>query len=355
MNQKQFFSIIVGAAISIGGLYLAFRNIPLAEVWGYLATINYFWIVPAAALVMLSFFLRVFRWRVILGSTHKVAFWPAFHALMIAFMINTILPGRVGELARPAILKKNQGIKYSTGLATVATERAFDIIIIISLFFTVMSFSQIDPDTSVAFGDYQLNSKTLGSIIAGFAKLGLVLIIGIMLVSINNSRYWINRMIMKAPHIVFFFLGKDLQNMIVEKICLKVVALVDSFASGFEMIKSPGKIFVSIALSVLIWLSALLSYSAFALGCPGVSISLIEMAAVMVIICIFIALPSVPGYWGLWEAGGIFALALFGVTGKEAAGFTLANHVIQIIPVMITGAVSAWITGVNVWRTSIET
>ena len=132
MNQKQFFSIIVGAAISIGGLYLAFRNIPLAEVWGYLATINYFWIVPAAALVMLSFFLRVFRWRVILGSTHTVAFWPAFHALMIAFMINTILPGRVGELARPAILKKNQGIKYSTGLATVATERAFDIIIIIS-------------------------------------------------------------------------------------------------------------------------------------------------------------------------------------------------------------------------------
>ena len=28
----------------------------------------------------------------------------------------------------------------------------------------------------------------------------------------------------------------------------------------------------------------------------------------MIIICFFIALPSVPGYWGIWEAGGVFAL-----------------------------------------------
>jgi len=355
MNQKQIISILVGAAISIGGLYLAFRNIPLAELWGYLATINYFWLVPSGALVMLSFVLRVFRWQVILGSTQRVAFWPAFHALMIGFMINTILPGRVGELARPAILKKSQGIAYSTGLATVAAERAFDIIIIIGLFFAVMSFTQVNLDNSVAFGDYQLNSETLESIIAGFAKLGLALIIGIVLVSIKKSRYWINKMIMKAPYIVFFFLGKDLINMIVDKISMKVVAFVDSFASGFELIKSPGKIAVSIGLSILIWLLALLSYSLFALGCPGVNLGLLEMAAVMVIVCIFIALPSVPGYWGLWEAGGIFALALFGVSGKEAAGFTLTNHAIQMIPVMIVGSISAWVTGVNVWRTSIDT
>ncbi|MBW2613663.1 MAG: flippase-like domain-containing protein [Deltaproteobacteria bacterium] len=118
------------------------------------------------------------------------------------------------------------------------------------------------------------------------------------------------------------------------------------------MIKSPGKMTLSLVLSILIWLLGVLSYAVFALGCPGIGIDLVEMAAVMVIVCIFIALPSVPGYWGLWEAGGIFALTLFGVSGREAAGFTLANHAIQMIPVMIIGAISAWITGVNIWRTS---
>ena len=68
----------------------------------------------------------------------------------------------------------------------------------------------------------------------------------------------------------------------------------------------------------------------------------------MIIVCFFIALPSAPGYWGLWEAGGIFAMSLFGVSAKDAAGYTLTNHVIQMVPVIITGLVSAMITGVNI-------
>jgi len=67
----------------------------------------------------------------------------------------------------------------------------------------------------------------------------------------------------------------------------------------------------------------------------------------MIIICFFIALPSVPGFWGIWEAGGIFALSLFGVSAKEAAGFTLANHAIQMFPVIIIGVISAMLSGVD--------
>ena len=52
---------------------------------------------------------------------------------MIGFMINSVLPGRVGEVARPVILKKQEDIPFSTGLATVAAERVFDVIIMIIL------------------------------------------------------------------------------------------------------------------------------------------------------------------------------------------------------------------------------
>ena len=70
--------------------------------------------------------------------------------------------------------------------------------------------------------------------------------------------------------------------------------------------------------------------------------------AVMVLICFFIALPSVPGFWGLWEAGGVFALLLFGISTKEAAGFALASHTLQLFPVILIGLISAWISGVNI-------
>jgi len=67
----------------------------------------------------------------------------------------------------------------------------------------------------------------------------------------------------------------------------------------------------------------------------------------MIIICFFIALPSVPGFWGIWEAGGVFALSLFGIAAKEAAGFTLASHAIQIFPIIIIGVISAMLSGVD--------
>jgi uncharacterized membrane protein YbhN (UPF0104 family) len=94
-----------------------------------------------------------------------------------------------------------------------------------------------------------------------------------------------------------------------------------------------------------------------ALGCPGINLSFLELYATMVILCFFISLPSAPGFWGIWEAGGVFGLLIFGVPAKEAAGFTLANHVIQMIPVVIVGLIAAIITGVNVVQiayTSIE-
>ena len=74
----------------------------------------------------------------------------------------------------------------------------------------------------------------------------------------------------------------------------------------------------------------------------------------MVIICFFIALPSVPGWWGLWEAAGVFGMSLFDVSTKEAAGFTLANHALQVFPVILMGIASAMILSVNIRKLSYE-
>ena len=93
---------------------------------------------------------------------------------------------------------------------------------------------------------------------------------------------------------------------------------MENFASGFSLLKYPKKILICTGLSVIIWSSAIFSYYIFMFGCPGIRLSFAEISAVLVIICFFIALPSVPGYWGIWEAGGVFALALFGVSSKDA-------------------------------------
>lgn len=354
MKRKIIISFLLGFLLSVAGFYLAFRNIPANDLITYLTEINYFLMLPSSGLVVLSFAIRVIRWQVILAPAKKIGFWPAFHPVMIAFTINCILPGRFGELARPAILMKKEKVRYSTGLATVVIERAFDISLVIALFMILYQFLNIDPNIHIPIGRTVLNRDTLEAIVSDMFNISILLILSMILLSLQWSRSLIKQMILKIPSLLYFA-REQFKQKIAQRICVPLIRLIDNFAIGFELIRSPIKILVCLVLSMLIWLLAALSYFIFALGCPGIDITLSEMTAVMLIICIFIALPSVPGYWGLWEAGGIFALTLFGVSQKEAAGFTLANHAMQIFPVIIIGVTSAIVTGINIWRASFDT
>jgi hypothetical protein len=153
---------------------------------------------------------------------------------------------------------------------------------------------------------------------------------------------------------LLFFAGEKFKSSVRKKICEPVITILKNIARGFTLIRYPKKMLSCAVLSVLIWGLAAFSYFLFSLGSPGLNLTYLEMTTVMVIVCFFISLPSVPGWWGLWEAGGVFALSLFGVTAKEAAGFTLANHALQVFPVIIAGFVSTMFLSVNIRQISYQ-
>ncbi|MFC1829341.1 lysylphosphatidylglycerol synthase transmembrane domain-containing protein [Thermodesulfobacteriota bacterium] len=351
MKKNISVLLILGVAVSVIALFLAFRNVPFSDLVLYMASINLIWAVPSVLTGLIAYLVRVSRWQMILGPSHRVGFWQAFHPLMIGFMMNCIVPGRIGELARPAILKKNMNVPFSTGLATVIVERVFDVIILILLFAGLSAVVEIDPDLDITFNQYHLNRETLIAIGNGMIKLFLLLIAGILMLSIPRTRKMIQQIIQNAPSLLFF-VGKAAKEKLEKRVCNPLLRFIENFAHGLSLLKYPARILACFGLSVVIWCLMACSFYIIAQGCPGITVSFIELYAVLVITCFFIALPSVPGFWGVWEAGGVFALALFGVSAKDAAGFTLANHAIQMIPIIIVGLVSAMITGVDIWQVS---
>ncbi|MBF0120550.1 MAG: flippase-like domain-containing protein [Desulfobacterales bacterium] len=336
--MKIAISLIVGIILSGGGFFLAFKNVPFSDLKAYLNSVNYFWIIPSSILVVLTYILRVIRWRIILSGYKSIDFWSAFHPLMIGFMLNYVLPARIGEIARPIILQKEEQVPFSTGIATVTIERLFDSILLITLLPIILSNVYIDPKLDIAFGNLHLNKQTLQTISSAVAKICAVIISIIALICINKTRKIIIDLTAKLP----------------TKISVPVISVIENFASGLSLFNDLKNLYLSMALSIGIWLIGFLSYYVMIFGCPGVKVSFIEISATVIIICYFIALPSAPGYWGLWEAGGVFGLALFGVSQKDAAGFTLINHFIQIVPIIIIGFVSAIITGAKIWQLSYE-
>jgi len=347
MNKKMITSLVLGVLISGGGLYLAFRNIPYQELFNTLAGMNYIWIIPSVGLVIVSFGLRALRWQIILSSTVKVPFWHAYHPLMIGFMMNSILPARMGEMARPAILYKKNNVPFATGLATVAAERVFDLSILIILFVLVTFFVHIDPNLSIQFENISLTKDKLESIGANMTKVGVLLIVGIVMINVNWFRAFIIKFIEGTPNRLVFLKKHQIEHL-KRSVGDKIIGIINNFSDGLSAVKQPGKLLACIGVSILVWYLQALSYFVMALCFPGIDLSFGEMTAVMVIICFFIALPSAPGFWGVWEAGGKFALLLFAVSKYDAAGYALGSHVIQMVPVIIMGFISAAVFSVNI-------
>ncbi|MGD8891045.1 MAG: lysylphosphatidylglycerol synthase transmembrane domain-containing protein, partial [Desulfobacterales bacterium] len=187
MKKKMTISFIAGAVISAVALYFAFRNVPLIDLLNYLTTINYFWVLPSILVVLISFLLRAVRWQIILESSRSISVWRAFHPMMIGFMINCVLPGRLGEVARPVILQKKENVPFATGLATVAAERVFDIGLLLFLFIITFGAVQIHPDHNVTFGTYHLKRETLDTLFNGMLKIGVLLVVGLTIFSIGTT------------------------------------------------------------------------------------------------------------------------------------------------------------------------
>ncbi|MFZ1983677.1 MAG: lysylphosphatidylglycerol synthase transmembrane domain-containing protein, partial [Desulfatitalea sp.] len=191
-------------------------------------------------------------------------------------------------------------------------------------------------------------SQTLQSAAWAMIRIAVVLLIGLGAMAFSVTRRWIVRAI--EAFIGLIGLAGPTITSKAERAGRFFIGWVEGFAVGLSLVAHPRRALACLGLTILIWGVSALSYYAFSLGCPGVHLSYIEMATVMVVVCFFIALPSVPGFWGLWEAGGVFALALFGVAAKDAAGFTLVNHAVQMFPIIVLGFISAMITSVNIWQ-----
>jgi uncharacterized protein (TIRG00374 family) len=344
MPKKLLISLAVGGLISILTLYLAFRNVPINDLIAYIGTINYWWILPTVLVLALTFVLRAIRWAIILKNICDMTFWQAFHPTMISFMMNCVLPGRVGELARPVLIKQQRGVPLTTGVATVAAERIFDLCILIALFTAIFSTVTNRPDLAGDYFGLHLDGKTIHTVATGMIRLSVMLLAGIAILTIGPTRrllkttlqgtgQWLNRMAPRLP---------------IQRMTDILLMIIDNFAIGLSMIRNPVQLLLCIGVSITIWVLTAFSYFIFAMGCPGITLSPMESTTVMVIICFVIALPSAPGFWGLWEAGGVFSLALFGIAEKDALGFTLVNHAAQIFPVIGIGLISALITSVNI-------
>ena len=301
-------------------IYWGFRNVPLSEIYAYFRHAEYILVGCAIGLLFLSFLLRAVRWQTLLGKKESLS--NCFHILMASFMLNCVLPARAGEIARPVMVSRNPDVSLLLAVCSQIAERVLDLVVILLLLGISMAVIRIPADVSYTFNGFVLNRDLLMDSTSKF----------ILLLAAGLSALFI---------IGFMGRKKRFQNKLMDKINL----FRENLLKGLEPVLGIRKFLAMILLSLIIWIFQAGSFYLVAAASPAITIDFLQTIFVMVVILFFIALPSVPGFWGLWEAGGIFAMMVLGISKTDAAGFNLFNHAIQLIPVILAGIVSAFVLG----------
>ncbi len=133
-NLLSVLKYIIGLFIALGLLYLAFRNVDFESFLAKTKEVDYTWIYLSIALSIVPYFLRAYRWNLLLEGVGYVGLTTprTTVSVVIAYLANLALP-RMGEMTRCAVLQKTEGVKFSEGLGTVITERLLDAITLLGI------------------------------------------------------------------------------------------------------------------------------------------------------------------------------------------------------------------------------
>ena len=124
---------LVGVAISAACLFaLARTGVSLQDVGSRLEHGNPAVLLPAVALYLGALFVRSVRWGFLLPG-RSLSPWLLFRTLVIGFMVNDILPLRLGEVARIVLLARNASTPVGVSFASIIVERVLDGLALIAL------------------------------------------------------------------------------------------------------------------------------------------------------------------------------------------------------------------------------
>jgi hypothetical protein len=302
-------SVQIGISILLAaGLLIFFlKGIRLREITGQIASASGTWLAASLVLAIGTFLLRALRWTWLLRPVARVRFYPAFVATAFGFAANN-LPGKVGEVLRPALLSRSEKLPFSPLLASVLLERVFDGASVI-FFFLIAAVTGIP------------NTRGTGKLLF---PAGLLLVLVCAVVFSVFRRVETER-----------FLEK-LWRRLPEKLQPRARSFVETFVDGFASLKSPRLLLLVTAGSLAMWLIINVQIytvlRAFHLDLPFSASFVVTAAAVLGLM-----FPT-PGGLGSYHVAVQLALMdVYGVAKDTASGVALVAHAISFVPITLVG------------------
>ena len=315
MNSRvstwKVLSILAAFALAAVLLYFSLRGIDWRGVWKLLREAKPAYLAVACAVSTLSLFLRAMRWRILLRSEGPVTVHDAFWATCAGYFGNNFLPARAGELIRSYMIHSGSGLSNAYVLTTALSERVADAIALVGISaVALMALPQQQGWLAHAAKPFAVG--------CGCGLLGLALAPRLAFV----GDWFIDRV---TPHAI-----REKLRSILEHIILGIRAFHDlrrlaGFGAMTIAIWSNDAVFIMlVAQAIDLKIEVLVAYLLLAgLGLAS-------------------ALPSTPGYVGIYQFVAVSLLVPFGMSRTDAVGYILLAQALPYVVIGGWGAVGLW-------------
>jgi len=293
-------------------LYLAVRKVDWAETVETLRRGNLALLGLAFVIFNLSCAARGLRWRVLLSAEKVIPAPTVFLAMMTGYLGNAYLPARAGEVIRSVTIGLRGRVSVSFALATALTERISDAVILVVVSAAALSGMEHLPEEMLAP-------------LRGMALVGLT---GAAIIFI-------------APR------AGELVRRIIERLPVKaalrekLAGLAANFLVGAGALQHGGRLVQFLLYSAVLWsldtVTALVVARAF-----GLILTPAQVFVLLAALGIASALPSTPGYVGVYQYVASLVLVPFGLSESQALAFIIAFQGQMYLGVTLWGAVGLW-------------
>lgn len=277
------------------------------------------WCVPAGALIMLvSSSLRTYRWVYLLRAIRPVGARRIVGLNLIGYGAIGLAPLRSGELVRPYLISRSDGISFVQATGTVAAERIVDGLIVTALLlFGLVTATPLSPLPShvgqLALPVSQIPRAAYGALgvfVCAFIAMGMF--------------YWARELARKLVFSTIGLVSKPLATFLSDK--------VERVAQGLAFLPSREHGLPFFRDTLLYWACNVLFNWVLLRGC-GIHLSISESCVVMGVMGLGILVPAGPGFFGAFQFSAYCGLAMF-VAGERVlvggAAFVFIAYAFQI-------------------------
>ncbi len=304
---------IVSVIVPLVILILLVRALPgfdLAALPGLIGRANPLLFAAAFGVYYLGFPLRGLRWTLLLrGTGYAIRPRDATEIIFISWLVNCVVPAKLGDLYRAYLLKINSPVSLSRTFGTVFIERVLDLFAIVVL------------GLGAGFVSFRTGLPPAVQIVFALGVAVVVLLAAGLLTMRNLGRRILLRL--PLPH--------------------RALELYDRFEQGVfgavglrhlpPLVVITGFIWATEAMRLLLVVEAL--------GIPGVHLGISGSFFVALSGSLLTAVPLTPGGLGIVETGVVGLLTLvYRVSAPAAVAITVLDRSISVLSIIVLGGIA---------------